>query len=147
MKKLLNLVCLKNLRRLDNKKLLTIYKKMFWLDSASWKLGGHIETFDPCTEALLAELLQKYNAVIPADDLAAPGRPSVYLKEEAELAKETKAVMVKGDQITAKILKRGNKIMEIPISYKGRAFNEGKKISWKDAFAAIWTLIKYRFAD
>ena len=87
LKKLLNLVCLKNLRRLDNKKLLTIYKKMFWLDSASWKLGGHIETFDPCTEALLAELLQKYNAVIPTDDLAAPGRPSVYLKEEAELAK------------------------------------------------------------
>ena len=50
-------------------------------------------------------------------------------------------------EITAKILKRGYKIIEIPISYKGRAFSEGKKISWKDAFSAIWTLIKYRFYE
>lgn len=50
-------------------------------------------------------------------------------------------------EITAKILKQGYKILEIPISYKGRAFSEGKKISWKDAFSAIWTLIKYRFHD
>lgn len=48
-------------------------------------------------------------------------------------------------EITAKILKRGYKITEVPISYKGRDFSEGKKISWKDAFSAIWTLIKYRF--
>lgn len=48
-------------------------------------------------------------------------------------------------EITAKILKRGYKILEVPISYKGRAFSEGKKISWKDAFSAIWTLIKFRF--
>ena len=48
-------------------------------------------------------------------------------------------------EITAKILKSGNKIAEVPIGYKGRAFSEGKKISWKDAFSAIWTLVKYRF--
>lgn len=48
-------------------------------------------------------------------------------------------------EITAKILKRGYKIYEVPISYSGRTFSEGKKISWKDAFSAIWTLIKYRF--
>lgn len=48
-------------------------------------------------------------------------------------------------EITAKILKRGYKILEIPISYMGRKFSEGKKISWKDAFIAIWTLIKYKF--
>lgn len=50
-------------------------------------------------------------------------------------------------EITAKILKRGIKIKEIPISYKGREFSEGKKISWKDGFAAIWALLKYRFYD
>jgi glycosyltransferase involved in cell wall biosynthesis len=50
-------------------------------------------------------------------------------------------------EITAKILKRGYKITEVPISYQGRAFHEGKKISWKDAFAAIRALIKYRFWD
>ncbi|MFA5876193.1 MAG: glycosyltransferase family 2 protein [Candidatus Margulisiibacteriota bacterium] len=50
-------------------------------------------------------------------------------------------------EITAKILKSGHKILEIPISYDSRTFAEGKKISWKDGFAAIWALIKYRFLD
>ncbi|NTV37471.1 MAG: glycosyltransferase family 2 protein [Anaerolineaceae bacterium] len=50
-------------------------------------------------------------------------------------------------EITAKVLKRGNKILEVPISYQGRAFNEGKKITWRDGFIAMWTLIKYRFVD
>ena len=48
-------------------------------------------------------------------------------------------------EITAKILKAGLKIKEVPISYKGRAFSEGKKITWKDGFNAIYTLIKFRF--
>jgi glycosyltransferase involved in cell wall biosynthesis len=50
-------------------------------------------------------------------------------------------------EITAKILKRGIKIREVPISYRGREFAEGKKISWIDGFAAIWALLKYRFYD
>lgn len=50
-------------------------------------------------------------------------------------------------EITAKILKTGNRIYEVPISYTGREFWEGKKISWKDAFVVIRTLIKYRFMD
>jgi glycosyltransferase involved in cell wall biosynthesis len=50
-------------------------------------------------------------------------------------------------EITAKILKRGYKILEVPIRYRGREFHEGKKISWKDGFSAIWTLLKYRFAE
>lgn len=48
-------------------------------------------------------------------------------------------------EITAKILKKGVRIYEVPISYTGREFSEGKKISWKDGFIALWTLIKYRF--
>jgi glycosyltransferase involved in cell wall biosynthesis len=50
-------------------------------------------------------------------------------------------------EITAKVLKRGNRIFEVPISYYGREFHEGKKISWRDAPIAFWTLRKYRFVD
>jgi len=50
-------------------------------------------------------------------------------------------------EITAKILKRGIRIYEVPISYAGREFDEGKKITWRDGFAALWTLVKYRFSD
>jgi glycosyltransferase involved in cell wall biosynthesis len=50
-------------------------------------------------------------------------------------------------EITAKILKTGNRIYEVPISYTGREFWEGKKISWKDAFVVVKTLIKYRIVD
>jgi len=50
-------------------------------------------------------------------------------------------------ELTAKILKRGYTIYEVPISYNGRAFHEGKKISWQDGFTAVSALIKYRFVD
>jgi glycosyltransferase involved in cell wall biosynthesis len=50
-------------------------------------------------------------------------------------------------EITAKVLKRKHKLYEMPISYYGRDFSEGKKITWRDGFAAIWALIKYRFTD
>ncbi len=48
-------------------------------------------------------------------------------------------------EITAKLLRRRVKIVEVPISYTGRKFAEGKKITWKDGFSALWALIKYRF--
>ncbi|MFN0086936.1 MAG: glycosyltransferase family 2 protein [Blastocatellia bacterium] len=50
-------------------------------------------------------------------------------------------------EITAKVLKRKHKLYEMPISYYGRDFSEGKKITWRDGFGAIWALIKYRFVD
>lgn len=50
-------------------------------------------------------------------------------------------------ELTAKILKRGFPIYEVPISYFGRAFHEGKKINWRDGFSAVRTLVKYRFVD
>jgi glycosyltransferase involved in cell wall biosynthesis len=48
-------------------------------------------------------------------------------------------------EITAKILKKGEKIIELPISYKPRRWDEGKKIGFKDGIDAIFTLFKYRF--
>lgn len=50
-------------------------------------------------------------------------------------------------EVTAKILKRGHRIYEVPISYNGREWDEGKKISWRDGVIALWTLIYYRFTD
>ena len=50
-------------------------------------------------------------------------------------------------EITAKILKMGIRIYEVPISYTGREFDEGKKITWRDGFSALYTLVKYRFTD
>ncbi len=50
-------------------------------------------------------------------------------------------------EITAKILKRGYRIYEVPISYTGREYTEGKNITWRDGFPALWALIKYRFVD
>ncbi len=50
-------------------------------------------------------------------------------------------------EITAKLLKRKIRIYEVPISYTGREFDEGKKITWRDGFSAVATLVKYRFTD
>ncbi len=50
-------------------------------------------------------------------------------------------------EFTAKVLKQGIRIYEVPISYNGREWSEGKKIKWTDAPIALWTLVKYRFVD
>ncbi len=50
-------------------------------------------------------------------------------------------------EFTAKVLKQGIRIYEVPISYNGREWTEGKKIKWTDAPIAMWTLVKYRFVN
>lgn len=50
-------------------------------------------------------------------------------------------------EITAKIAKQKCRIYEVPISYAGRDFDEGKKITWRDGFSAIRAIIKYRFVN
>jgi glycosyltransferase involved in cell wall biosynthesis len=50
-------------------------------------------------------------------------------------------------EVTAKVLKRGHRIYEVPISYNGREWEEGKKITWRDGMIALWTLFRYRFTD
>jgi len=49
-------------------------------------------------------------------------------------------------EITAKICKRRLRIYELPISYYGRTFAEGKNITWRDGFRAIWVLLRVRFS-
>lgn len=50
-------------------------------------------------------------------------------------------------ELTAKIAKLRCRVYEVPISYSGREFSEGKKISWRDGFAAIRAILRYRFFD
>lgn len=80
------------------------------------------------------------------------------LTDEATAYKAFKTTLIKSiplkcqrfefcPEVTAKIAKRGIKIHEVPITYQGRNKTDGKKISVKDGFEALWTLIKYRFKD
>jgi glycosyltransferase involved in cell wall biosynthesis len=50
-------------------------------------------------------------------------------------------------EITAKIFKRGYRVYEVPITYAGRGYDEGKKITWTAGVAALWVLLKYRFTE
>ena len=50
-------------------------------------------------------------------------------------------------EITAKVFKRGYRVYEIPITYDGRGYHEGKKITWRDGFVALGCLLKYRFTE
>jgi glycosyltransferase involved in cell wall biosynthesis len=50
-------------------------------------------------------------------------------------------------EFTAKILKRNYRIFEVPITFNPRDYSDGKKIKLKDAFEAVWALIRYRFSD
>jgi glycosyltransferase involved in cell wall biosynthesis len=50
-------------------------------------------------------------------------------------------------EFTMKVAKRRYRIYEVPISYSGRTYEEGKKINWKDGFAAIYAILRYRFFD
>jgi glycosyltransferase involved in cell wall biosynthesis len=50
-------------------------------------------------------------------------------------------------ELTAKIFKRGYRVYEVPITYDGRGYEEGKKIGWRDGIVALWVLLRYRFSE
>jgi glycosyltransferase involved in cell wall biosynthesis len=50
-------------------------------------------------------------------------------------------------EITAKIFKRGYRVYEVPITYAGRGYQEGKKITWRAGFTALAVLLRYRFTE
>lgn len=50
-------------------------------------------------------------------------------------------------ELTAKFARRKARIYEVPISYHGRTYAEGKKIGWKDGFSALWAILRYNLAD
>jgi len=74
--------------------------------------------------------------------------PTCYKMFKSDLLKSINLQCIRFEfcpEVTAKIARRGIKIYEVPINYYPRRKNEGKKINWKDAVEAVWTLIKYRF--
>jgi dolichol-phosphate mannosyltransferase len=74
--------------------------------------------------------------------------PTCYKTFRSDVIKNLKIENDRFDwepEITAKILKQGIRIVEVPIRYYPRHVDEGKKINWKDGVSAIWALIKYRF--
>lgn len=71
----------------------------------------------------------------------------VFTREVAEKIKLRSPRWGFDPEITARILKLGYRIYEVPISYTGREFSEGKKISWRDGLVVLWTLLKCRFTD
>lgn len=73
-----------------------------------------------------------------------------YKAFKSEVIKDIKIKSNRFDfepEITAKIAKKKVRLYEVPISYYGREYHEGKKITWKDGFQAIWALIRFRFFD
>jgi glycosyltransferase involved in cell wall biosynthesis len=50
-------------------------------------------------------------------------------------------------EITAKVFKKGYRVYEVPITYAGRGYDQGKKITWAAGFVALWVLLKYRFTE
>jgi glycosyltransferase involved in cell wall biosynthesis len=50
-------------------------------------------------------------------------------------------------ELTAKIFKRRYRVQEVPITYAGRGYDEGKKIPWSAGVVALWVLVKYRFSE
>jgi len=69
----------------------------------------------------------------------------VFTRDIADKIKLTSPRWGFDPEITSRILRMGYRIYEVPISYAGREFNEGKKISWKDGFTVLFTLFKCRF--
>lgn len=76
--------------------------------------------------------------------------PTCYKVFDASLLKSIPLVCTRFEfcpEVTAKVLRRGIPIVEVPIDYFPRKKHEGKKISWRDGVEAIWTLIRYRFSS
>ncbi|MEK6947272.1 MAG: glycosyltransferase family 2 protein [Nanoarchaeota archaeon] len=71
----------------------------------------------------------------------------VFKKEVVEDIKLRASGFEFDTEITAKILKKGYKIHEVPIHFVGRSFREGKKITWIDGIKSAYYLLKYRFTD
>ena len=85
------------------------------------------------------------NLLYPGCDLT--DEPTCYKAFRSSLLKDIDLRCTKFEfcpEVTAKILRRKVKIMEVPISYYPRSIEQGKKIGWRDGIHAVWTLLRYR---
>jgi glycosyltransferase involved in cell wall biosynthesis len=99
----------------------------FWHRAANWLLtfvtnvlyGAHLTDMETCYKVLRTPIVKSLSLI------------SDRFEIEAE--------------ITAKVLRRGYAIHEVPVSYIARSYHEGKKITYRDGIKTLWTLLKYRF--
>src|SRR5262245_44975130 len=85
--------------------------------------------------------------------LASLTLPHRELRNKGRRAEVLKGIELKSKrfgfepEITVKLAKKGCRFYEVPISYHGRTYEEGKKITWKDGVAALYCMIRFRLAD
>ena len=83
-------------------------------------------------------------------DLNLSDMETCYKMVRAELLKSiplTSSTFDVEPELTIKLAKRGGRIFEVPISYSGRTYAEGKKINWKDGIRALWAILHYAASD
>jgi len=112
------------------------------------RLKGKIKGFDIPSHYLGNKLLSLVTTLLYFQKIT--DMETCYKLMRSEVIKSIKLRATRFDfepEITAKIIKKGYKIYEVPITYNSRSFKEGKKINWKDGIKAIFYLLKYRFSD
>lgn len=122
-------------------------------DKADVAYGSRLLGDKPSSSFILASLLANklitfianvlYNAKLTDIE-------SCYKAFKTEVIKDIEIKSNRFDfepEITAKILKKRIRLKELPVSYNARSYEEGKKITWKDGFHALWVLFKFRFVD
>ena len=93
------------------------------------------------TSRLYRGFVREHHCTDPA------GLSAMWAPVDADLRAGLHAVLLIDYEWGAKLLKAGQRIYEVPISYTGREIAEGKKITWRDGIGALRTLVKYRFVD
>jgi len=109
------------------------------------KLFGKNKTFLP-THLIGNKLLSSATSILYSNRIT--DMETCYKAFRKEIIKNIRLRATRFDfepEITAKLLKKGYKILEVPIKFKPRSFNEGKKINWKDGVKALFALIYFRF--
>ena len=83
----------------------------------------------------------------PHDESHAADADSTAPKAEDYLSGERILPRRIEPEMTAKIFKRGYRVYEIPITYDGRGYEQGKKITWRDGAKAVWCIVRFAIAD
>lgn len=122
-------------------------------DKADVAFGSRLLDNKPSPSFMLANLLANKFITFLANVLYNTNLTDIESCYKAFKTEVIKDVEIKSNrfdfepEITAKILKKGVRLKELPVSYNARSYEEGKKITWKDGFHALWVLFKFRFVD
>lgn len=127
--------------------------KLILEDEADVAFGSRLLDNKPSPSFMLANLLANKFITFLANILYSTNLTDIESCYKAFRTDVIKSIEIKSNrfdfepEITAKILKKGVRLKELPVSYNARSYEEGKKITWKDGFHALWVLFKFRFVD